>query len=163
MSKVIYIKCNKANYDNTPRSLSSILGYAIHGTGNKNDTAVNNGKYFQREKVFASAHYFIDGYGTIVKSVPYSRTAWAVQTPGMKLKGKLNNSNTISIELCDIKDKYPTKKQIAATRWLIKYLNKRCVNAKNNIVRHYDICGKLCPNTMVDDKVWKKFLKDLNL
>ena len=162
MSKVIYIKCNTYNYTNVKRPLSSILGIAFHGTGNKGDLAVNNGKYFQREKVGASANYFIDGYGNIVKSVPYSRIAHAVETPGMKLKSNLKNSNTISIELCDIRDKYPTKKQIAAARWLVKYLRRRCPNAKK-IVRHYDICGKLCPNTMVDNDTWQKFLKDLNL
>ena len=160
MSKVIYIKCNKGNYDNTPRPLSSIIGCAFHYTANKGDLAVNNGNYFKNNVTKTSAHYFIDGYGNIVKSVPYSRPAWAVGKP--KAGVKFNNYNTISIELCDIKDKYPTKKQIAAARWLIKYLRKRCPNMKN-IVRHYDISGKLCPATMVDDNVWNKFLKDLNL
>ena len=153
--KVIKIPCNKRNYNSfVKRDLKSIKGIVIHATGIDNDSAINNGNYFNREYVGASAHYFIDRKGIIVKSVPYSKIAWACETPGMKLKGLLKNDNTISIELCDFKSKKNiTKKQKESLIWLIKYLQKKCPNARQ-IVRHFDICGKLCPVNLIDDKKW---------
>ena len=164
MSKVQKIPCNVNNYNPwKKRDLRSIKGIVLHYTANDGDTAVNNGLYFQRETVYASAHYFIDRKGVIVKSVPYSNIAWAVETKGMPLKGLLNNSNTISIELCDFnKNRTISKKQKESLEWLIKYLQKRCVNA-TEIVRHYDICGKLCPKNLIDESKWKKFKEDLNI
>lgn len=160
--KVIKIYANKNNYNFLQkRDLKKIKAIVIHYTANDGDSAENNGKYFKNNIVHASAHYFIDRKGTIVKSVPYSRIAWAVETPGMKLKSDLNNSNTISIELCDFyKNKNISKKQKESLIWLIEYLRKRLINC-NRLVRHYDICGKLCPVNLIDEKKWLKFKEEV--
>lgn len=162
MSKVIKIPCNISNYNcYKKRDIRSIKGIVIHATGIDNDTAENEGNYFKNNYVGVSAHYFIDRKGIIVKSVPYSRIAYSVETPGMKLKGLLNNSNTISIELCDFYHKKTiSKKQKESLKWLISYLQKKCINARE-IVRHYDICGKQCPWNLCDDSSWEKFKGDL--
>lgn len=68
---------HKSNYGPT-RPLSNIKYIVIHFTGNKGDTALNNCKYFQRANRHASAHCFIDGSGTVYKSVSLRRVAWAV-------------------------------------------------------------------------------------
>lgn len=130
----------------------------IHGTGNKGDTAKNNADFYAtgNERI-AGAHFFIDRDGKIARSIPMNRIAYAV--------GDMNNNTySVSIELCDIYNKYPSKKQIKATRKLIKYIKRYCKNVKH-IKRHYDSNGKLCPNIMCGnkqkDKVWKQFLIDI--
>lgn len=101
-----------------------------------------------------------------------NRTAWSVGgvystsgNAGTYYK-KLTNANTVSIELCAIASKFPSKKQIKATRKLIRYIQDKCPNA-TTICRHYDVNGKACPATMcgstAKDKKWAKFLKKLNL
>ena len=158
MSRVIKIYSNKANYNSfKKRDVRDIKAIVVHYTGIDNDTAENEGNYFKNNVVKASAHYFIDRNGIIVKSVPYTNVAWSVETPGMKLKGFLNNSNTVSIELCNFK-KYKTisKKQKESLIWLIKYLRKRMPNC-TQLVRHYDICGKIGPANLIDEAKWNKF------
>ena len=150
-----------------------VEGIAIHGTGNKGDTAINNMIFFAMNNKGpnareAGAHFFVDRYGMICKSIPMDAIAFSV---GDNLKqgdgaatyyGMLGNENTVSIELCDIADKDPSPEQIGAVKWLITYIQKYCPNAKK-IVRHYDISGKICPNRMAGtptaEKRWKKFLK----
>lgn len=151
------------------RALSSVEGTAIHYTGNKGDSARANALYFKNSnKRSAGAHFFIDSAGETYQSVDMSRVAWAVGGFFTQKKGagryykKLTNRNTVSIELCNIADRYPTDKQIAATRELLAYIRKKCPNA-TKIVRHWDINGKECPGRMdgKDNAEWLKFLADI--
>ena len=114
--------------------------------------------------------YTVDRDGNIVKSVPMNYTAWSVggrkysncsKTGGGKKYSICTNSNSVSIELCDIVDREPSAKQIEATRWLIKYIRSHgCKNA-TNIIRHFDVTGKPCPARYVDDKEWADFKKKI--
>ena len=93
---------HKSNYGPT-RPLSNIKYIVIHFTGNKGDTALNNCKYFQRANRHASAHCFIDGSGTVYKSVSLRRVAWAVGGLYSQKNGagsfykKCTNANSLSI------------------------------------------------------------------
>lgn len=158
------IKCNPKNYG-AVRSRDKVKFIVIHYTANKNDTAENNGNYFKNNAVKASAHFFIDREGNIVKSVPLNRIAWSVggkkypSTKGAKYYGVCTNANSVSIELCDIVDKQPSEAQIQATIKCIKYIRKYCANivSMSQIIRHYDVTGKLCPGSMIDTSKWNKF------
>lgn len=162
------IKAKPISYGST-RKLSAVRYIVIHYTGNSNDTAENNGLYFKNvNKVKAGAHFFVDQKGKVVKSVPMTKVAWAVggskypNTSGGGYYGICTNANSISIELCDNKTKDPSDKQIAAVKNLIKYIEKKCPNA-THIIRHYDVTGKLCPNRMLDKKVWNNFKKKIEV
>lgn len=166
-----YIKAKPISFDNTRRrDKNDIIWIVVHYTGNRNDRAISNAKYYQtmndRE---AGAHFFIDRSGDVVKSIAMERTAWAVggnkytdcnKTGGGKLYGKCTNYNSVSIELCDVVDQYPSAAQIIAVKEIIKYIRKYCPNAKT-VVRHFDVTGKHCPASMMDDKTWGRFLKDI--
>lgn len=164
--KYIKIPCNPANYGSR-RSHNDVWYIVIHYTAGTKDTAENEGNYFARNKVKASAHFFVDRTGKIVKSVDLSRVAWSVggkkypNTKGGKYYGKCTNNNSVSIELCAIADKDPSAKQIQAVRECIQYIQTHCPNAKI-IIRHYDVTGKLCPLRMVDENKWKEFKEQLN-
>lgn len=142
------------------RKHKTITEIYIHGTSNDGDTAKNNVDYYATGNIReAGAHFFVDRNGKIARSIPMNRIAYSVGN--WKL-----NCISVSIELCDIQHKYPSQKQIKATKKLIKYIRKHCKNAKK-IKRHYDANGKLCPSIMSGnthkDKTWKQFLIDLDL
>ncbi len=159
---------NKANYGKS-RSTSSIRYLVIHYTSNDGDTDEANGKYFANNVVKASAHYFVDD-DSITQSVPDNYVAWAVggnkyascsRTGGGKYYGKCTNSNSLSIEICDdVKNGkvYPSAKTIENALELAKMLMKKYSIPVSNVIRHFDVTGKLCPaywcGSAENDKLW---------
>lgn len=147
------------------RPLSNIKYIVIHYTGNKGDTAQNNLDYFANGNTRqAGAHFFVDKKGNVGKSIPMSRTAWAVggdHRSGRKGEaayfGKCTNANSVSIELCDMCSK-TNWEQMCATRKLVKYIQSKCPNAKT-IIRHWDVNGKDCPApfTGSGNEKWTEF------
>ena len=166
-----YIKAKPISYGGK-RSKLKVKAIVIHYTGNDGDTALGNASFFHRSgdgnKREAGAHIFIDQKGNAVKSIAMNLTAWAVgdkngeATEHAPLHGIYNNYNTVSIELCDIASKDPSKAMIKKVKQVIKYIRRFCPNAKV-ICRHYDISGKSCPERMKgkDNPRWVKFLKDI--
>lgn len=146
------------------RSLKDIKYIVIHYTGNKADTAKNNADYFATGNTRqAGAHFFADKKGEIWKSVNMNRIAWAVggkytlSNGAGTYYGKCTNANSVSIELCDCVNKTNWEQMLAA-RKLVKYIQKKCPNAKT-IIRHWDVNGKSCPLPMVgkDNEKWVLF------
>ena len=138
----------------------------IHYTANNGDTAKNNVDYFSRTpNLSASAHYFVDE-NEVWQSVQDKDTAWHCGGSTYKHKS-CRNANSIGIELCSRKDtsgkyyfKDATVKRAAA---LTKNLMDKYNIPATNIIRHYDVTGKICPAPMVnDEKQWKDFLAMLS-
>lgn len=161
-----YIQAKSVSYGGT-RALSSIKYIVIHYTGVSGDTAKANCNYFAHGNTRAAgAHYFVDRAGNVCQSISIKRTAWSVGGFYTKANGagtyynKCTNSNSVSIELCDIVNKYPSEKQTLATKKLVAYIQKHCPNAKT-IIRHWDVNGKSCPARMAgkSNKEWTKFKK----
>ena len=152
---------NKNNYG-SKRNVSNIKYIVIHYTGNDGDTDEANAKYFQKNIVKASAHYFVDD-DSITQSVPDDYSAWAVggkkyNNGGGRLYGTVTNSNSISIELCDtVRNKiiYPTEKTINNAIELTKMLMQRYNIPVHRVVRHWDVNGKSCPGYWINDNNWE--------
>ena len=170
------IKQLRANVGNCgpARNAQAIKYIVIHYTGNDGDTAMNNAKYYASTVVKSSAHYFVDNK-EIVQSVPDLRVAWAVggkkypscpQTGGGTLYGKCTNTNSISIEICDaVRDGVykPAPETVAAVLDLTRELMKNYNVPAANVIRHFDVTGKLCPAYWTSDAVWRsEFLDKLN-
>lgn len=155
-----YIPSNAENYGKK-RSEDQIRYIVVHYTANRGDTAKNNAEYFKNNIVKASAHYFVDEKET-VQSVKDEYAAYSVggkkikNTGGGKFYGKCTNANSISVELCDSVEEIPerTKKRAYS---LIKELKKKYNVEEENIIRHYDVTGKICPKTLVDERKWQEF------
>lgn len=146
---------NKKNYGGT-RNVNNIKYIVIHYTANDGDTDENNGKYFHNNVVGASAHYFVDD-DSITQSVPDNYVAWHCGAKTYKHK-KCRNDNSIGIEICDdVKNGvvYPSAKTIQNVVELTEHLMNKYSIPKENIIRHYDVTGKLCPAYWVDDFKWK--------
>lgn len=147
------------------RSLNNIKYIVIHYTSNKGDTAQNNLDYFVNVNTGkVGAHFFVDKAGEVGRSIPMSKTAWAVgrdYRSGRKGEAayyqKCTNENSVSIELCDMCVK-TNWEQMLATRKLVKYIQSKCPNAKT-IIRHWDVNGKECPAPFVgtSNEKWIEF------
>ena len=104
-------------YNYGSRGGNSIKYIVLHYTGNKGDTAKNNGTYFCGGDRNASAHYFVDD-DEIVQVVEEYNSAWAVGD-GKGAYG-ITNQNSISIEMCCDKNGNITEKTEANTIELVK-------------------------------------------
>lgn len=144
------------------RSLTSIKYIVIHYTSNEGDTSKGNAIFFATSNTReAGAHLFVDKQGEIWESVPLDRSAYAVgklysRTGGAgTYYGKCTNANSVSIELCDCMENVGWD-QMLVVRELVKYIQKKCPNAKT-IIRHWDVNGKTCPAPMIgkDNLKWK--------
>ena len=156
------IKTNLAKRDNYggERSTDSIKYIVVHYTGNDGDTDENNGNYFKNNYVGASAHLFVDD-DSITQSVPDNFVAWHCGGATYK-HPECRNSNSIGVEICDdVRNGviYPSEKTIANALELVEYLMQKYNVPKTNVIRHYDVSGKLCPaywcGTKEKDELWK--------
>ena len=159
---------NKGNYGSA-RSTDDIKYIVIHYTGNDGDTDENNGKYFAREVLKVSAHYFVDD-DSVTQSVPDNYIAWHCGTKKTYKHKECRNANSIGIEICDdVKNGtiYPSAKTIQNALELTEMLMKKYNIPKENVIRHYDVTGKLCPaywcGTTAKNNKWKtEFWNKLN-
>lgn len=158
---------NPKNYGSR-RSVANIKWIVIHYTANDGDKDENNGLYFQRNVVGASAHYFVDD-DSITQSVPDYCVAYAVGGKKLnaagKYHGKCTNMNSISIELCDtVKNGviYPTDATITNALELTRMLMNKYNIDISHVIRHKDVTGKACPAYWGDDKKFQtEFLSKL--
>lgn len=132
----------------------SIKYIVIHYTGNTNDTAYNNTKYFKSANRNASAHYFVDR-SEIWQCVEDKNIAWHCGSKSYK-HGSCRNSNSIGVELCDgVPDFHADTIKNAV--WLVRELMTKYNIPIENVIRHYDVTGKICPKPLVDEVKWAEF------
>ncbi len=158
----------KAKYYGSIRSSEQIKYIVIHYTANSGTkaTAKGNANYFHTCPREASAHYIVDTNNTIYQSVPDNYVAWSVGGGGKgTLKNIVNNTNSISIEMVSCSNSngyYIPEETILRTIELTKDLMSKYGIKPENVVRHYDVTTKLCPEPFVRDaKQWENFKNKL--
>ena len=167
MSNIKFIQSNSKNYK--PGRTEPIKYIVIHYTAGNGDTAKNNADYYRNSVVKASAHYFVDEYDTIYQGVKDTDTAWAVGTTGAYLHPYCRNANSISIELCS-RNKNGSGKGASDSGWyfdeetidnavmLVKELMAKHSIPIENVIRHFDVTGKICPAPFANDvSKWNDF------
>lgn len=145
---------NPGNYNQLTRKATDIKYIAVHYTGNVNDTARSNCVYYQTHVVKASAHLFVDKHMTML-SVPYLHTAYSLgdkkyascpDTGGGSYFGRAKNSNSISVEICGgKKTQVPEQETLKRAAHVVALLMDEYDVPMNNLIRHFDVIGKLCP------------------
>lgn len=158
---------HSANYGG--QRLPGQIRYLIyHFTSNDGDTDEGNAAYFANNIVKASAHYFADD-DSVTQSVPDLRIAYAVggnlytdvaRTGGGKMYGKITNTNSISIEMCDTVRNgvvLATEATLANALAIGRVLMERYNIPLSNVYRHFDVTGKHCPRYFMDDAKWEAF------
>ena len=136
----------------------------IHYTANDGDTAWENTNYFKSTYRGASAHYFVDEK-SIWRCVGDYDIAWHCGAKSYKHK-TCRNENSIGIELGSRKDAngnyYFLQETINNAIELVKYLMDKYNISEENVIRHYDVTGKVCPAPFVNsDYAWKSFKETL--
>ena len=139
-----FIQAHRSNYA-SPRT-HAIDHIVIHYTANNGDTAVGNCKYFQNVLAKpSSAHYFVDSE-EIAQSVKEGDRAFHADNREM-------NDRSIGIEMCSRKDNagvyYIPCATVTRTVELVKELMAKYKIPAENVIRHYDVTGKKCPEPFV--------------
>ena len=158
--RVRNIPCLPTNYGG--RQGANVEYLVIHYTAGDGDTAEENGLYFSRTHVGASAHWFVDEQG-VVASVPEEAAAWHC---GAKtyVHPRCRNANSIGIELCSRKTdgiyRFAPQTVKNAVK-LVRQLMKTYDIPADRVLRHYDVTGKACPAPFLAQEVWENFLEEL--
>ncbi len=157
--KVDLLTPNKYSRPQTP--LEKVNGIVVHYVANPCSTALENRNYFEGLKdqtgsktTSASSHFVIGLEGEVVQCIPLDEVAYASNN---------RNSDTISIECCHpdetgkfTKETYQSMVQLTA--WLCKKYNLN----EDQVIRHYDVTGKICPKYFVEDEAaWKQFKNNI--
>lgn len=159
MNKV-EIACNRANYGGVRGKNKYIV---VHYTAGNGDTARDNGIYFQRNEVGASAHWFVDET-MAVASVPEQFIAWHCGSAAY-VHPDCRNENSIGVELCSRRHQdgsyYFLPQTVGNAAALVRELMKKYGVPPERVIRHYDVTGKKCPAPFLDAGQWKEFRKML--
>ena len=137
----------------------------VHYTANNRDRAEGNGNYFAQPNRNASAHYFVDE-NTVVQSIKEDDTAWHCGAKSYKHE-KCRNNNSIGVEMCSEKDNsgqyYINQETQNTAIAVVKMLMGKYNIPLKNVLRHYDVTGKMCPEPFVRNQVqWLDFKKRLS-
>ena len=151
---------NSGNYTN--KSSRDVKYVVMHYTGNDDDSALNNAKYFHNGKRSASAHFFVDETN-IYQSVELRDQAWHCGT-SLGYKTACRNSNSFGIEMCTSGNYNINKKTQINTAYLCAELCKMigitASTVDTYVLRHYDVGknNKSCPAQFVKNPdQWKQF------
>lgn len=141
------------DYARTTTRLSDIKGIVVHYVGNPDTSAKNNRDYFNTDGVDVSSHFIVGLDGEIIQCLPlYEKSAASNE----------RNRDTISVEVChpDETGKFNDKTYNSLLK-LLNWLKSVCDLETNDIIRHYDVTGKLCPLYYVNNPdEWQKLLQD---
>lgn len=139
-------------------AIEKVNDIAIHYVGNPGTTAQQNRDYFASlattKDRSASSHFVIGLNGEIIQCIPLNEKSYATNH---------RNFDTISIEVChpgeDGKFNEKTYKSlIKLTAWLCEQLEL----TNDNVIRHYDVTGKICPKYYVDHPdAWEQLKDDV--
>lgn len=164
------MKINLTAINFTKGRKAPIKFIVIHYTANDGDTDEGNANYFKNVNRQASAHYFVDE-DSITQVVLDENTAWHCNDTQKYLNGGgqykkiVENANSIGIEMCSDKENGQyviTDKTIDNTVELVKTLLAKHNITVDNVIRHYDVTGKICPEPFVrNPELWKKFKEKL--
>lgn len=145
-------------YSRSGKSLRRVNGIVIHYTANPGSTAKNNRDYFENLKhthtTSASSHFIIGLKGEVIQCIPLNEVAYA---------SNHRNNDTISIECCHPDDSGQfNEKTYQSLQILVRSLMNTYHLQSQDVIRHYDITGKICPKYFVDhEDKWQEFLDSL--
>ena len=135
-----------------------LKGIVIHYVGNPGSTAQANRDYFEGLKdsrdTHASSNFIVGLEGEIIQCIPLNEKSSATND---------RNRDTISIEVChpDATGQF-TQASYDALVKLTAWLCDTAGIGRDQVIRHYDVTGKLCPLYFVEhEEAWTQFLADV--
>ena len=147
-------------YSRPGKRLRKVKGVVVHYVANPNTTAENNRNYFENLKDThernASSHYIIGLEGEILQCIPLDEIAYASNN---------RNNDTIAIECChpDATGKFNSMTYESLVNLTAALCNTYNLDPNKDVIRHYDVTGKLCPLYFVENEdEWHYFLTQVN-
>ncbi len=134
--------------------LEGVADIVIHYVGNPGTTAQQNHDYYGNPESSVSSHFLVGLQGEVIQCVPLDEKSAA---------SNWRNGDTISIEVChpDETGKF-TEETYAALVKLTAWLLETGYMDENDLIRHYDITGKICPRYCVEaPSSWEAFKQDV--
>lgn len=153
--KDVLTNCNHGTGGNKPKYL------VIHYFGALGNAA-SVAEWFRNPSARASAHYAVDEGNIIYRCVRDTDTAW--HCGDGSLHPECRNWNSIGIEIrpkkrnaasvgAYDKDWYFDDRALENALWLVRRLMKQYKIPIENVIRHYDVSGKMCPRPFVGSDV----------
>ena len=146
------------DYSRPATAIDEITGVVVHYTANPGTTAMQNRNYFEGLKdshdTKASSHFIIGMEGELVQCIPCNEISYASND---------RNHDTISIECCipDDTGKF-TQETYDTLVHLVSWLCGRYGLTSEEVIRHYDVTGKMCPKYYVENEdAWEQFKRDV--
>lgn len=145
-------------YSRPETTIKKVNAIVIHYVGNPGTTAQNNRDYFEglanSGKTYASSNFVVGLKGEIIQCIPINEVAYC---------SNHRNNDTLSIEVChpkaDGKFKKATYRSVVE---LTAYLCHLFELSSDDVIRHYDVTGKLCPLYYVEhEDAWMKLIEDV--
>lgn len=140
--------------------LEEINGVVLHYVGNPATSAQANRNYFAslaegQTEVFASSHFIVGLEGEVIQCVPLTEISYASND---------RNGDTIAIEVChpDEAGQYAPatyQRVVELTAFLCREFR---LDPETEVIRHYDVTGKLCPRYYVENpQAWEQLKADV--
>ena len=147
-------------YSRPEIALEEVKGIVVHYTGNPGSTAIGNRNYFENLRIkkttYASSHFVVGLDGEIIQCLPLDEISYASNE---------RNVDTIAIETChpDETGKF-NEKTYQSLVHLTGWLCSRYQLTSEDVIRHYDITGKMCPLYFVEhEDAWQQFKLDVEI
>ena len=145
-------------YSRPGTPLETIDGVVVHYVGNPGTSAAANRSFFANlaltHETYASAHFVVGLEGEVIQCVPLTEIAYASNE---------RNEDTVAIEVChpDETGKFNDVTYASLVR-LTAYLCDRFSLDADDVIRHYDVTGKLCPLYYVEhEDAWETLRADI--
>ncbi len=146
-------------YSRPGTAIKGITAVVVHYVANPGTTAAENYSYFEglakSGETYASAHFIIGLDGEVIQCMPLTELAYCSNS---------RNIDTVSVECCHPGE--DGKFTDATYQSLVKLCAELCrqfgLDAETEIIRHYDVTGKLCPKYFVEhENEWVQFKSDV--
>lgn len=149
----------KNEYSRPGTYLSEINGIVVHYVANPGTTAEQNRSYFNglavSKETWASSHFLIGLEGEVLQLMPLDEIAYCSNS---------RNDDTVSIECChpEADGKFNDETYKSLVRLLCDLCREYDLDPLTQIIRHYDVTGKLCPLWFVEhEDDWRALLTDV--
>lgn len=145
-------------YSRPGEALPEVKNVFVHYTANPGTSAAQNRNYFEQQKDShensVSAHFIIGCEGEIIQCVPLNEIAYAVAG---------RNYDSVSIECCHkTEDGSFTRETYDSLVGLLAWLTDVYDLDSEDILRHYDSNGKLCPLYYTEHpEAWEQLKEDV--
>lgn len=147
-------------YSRPSLPLRAVHKIVIHWVANPGTSALVNRNYFENLKhgtrnIYASSHYIVGLFGEILQCIPDTELAY---------HAKNANTYSLGIEVChlDWEGAFSTETYNALVNLLVHLCHHYTLDPQKDILRHYDVTGKICPKYYVHHPAhWTKLKEDV--